>query len=126
MNKCLIDGDVIPEDCNNGHISSTKREVKTQCKNCCGICVTVSIGRSCGRTTKSRFEHWRVVHSKQKKTLVDLKRDVWIIFGKWSEKTGHKQPDIGMSGSWWVSPTFRRGWQTAFHLYFWINDDSNA
>lgn len=57
MNKCLIEGDDVPEDWNMGYMSSIhKKGSKTECKNYRGICVTSSMGRLYGRIIKSRLE----------------------------------------------------------------------
>ena len=58
MNKCMIDGDDIPEDWNIGYVSSIhKKESKTQCKNYRGISVTSSMERLYGKILKTRLEN---------------------------------------------------------------------
>lgn len=53
----MIDLDDIPEDLENGYISSIhKKGSKTQGKNYRDICVNILIGRLYGRIIKSRLE----------------------------------------------------------------------
>ena len=57
FNKCLIDGDNIPEDWNIAYISSIhKKGDKRVCQNYRGISVTAAMGRLYGRIIKQRIE----------------------------------------------------------------------
>ena len=58
MNKCMIDGDDIPENWNIGYVSSIhKKGSKTQCKNYRDISVTSSMERLYGKILKTRLEN---------------------------------------------------------------------
>ena len=73
MNKCMIDGDDIPEDWNIGYVSSIhKKGSKTQCKNYRGISVTSSMGRLYGKILKTRLEN----------TIVDIEEQSGFRSGR--------------------------------------------
>lgn len=57
FNKCMINGEDVPEDWNLAYISSIfKRGSKKMCENYRGISVTSSVGRLYGRILKKRIE----------------------------------------------------------------------
>lgn len=58
FNKCLINGEKVPEDWNVAYISSIhKKGNRKLCKNYRGISVTSSMGRLYGKILKERIEH---------------------------------------------------------------------